>query len=209
MYHQKVELIFLSTGGVRISTREIQWTGIHHVRWPFVVYLFCEALSPLGLARGVREPRSRFRSCQVLSIPIPSPVATDDKDNAASQPRGIGRATKREGRQREEEQEERTFYPSFASSVSPYRWRYRAPRRSSISPCSLHPSPLFSHPVPTAACASCSMARKITEPSIVFSLSPCPTGGIFAGGQYAGNSGARTLLFSGWKAPKGKKVNIK
>jgi len=26
---------------------EIQRTGIHHVRWPFVVYLFFEALSPL------------------------------------------------------------------------------------------------------------------------------------------------------------------
>lgn len=157
-----------------------------------MVYLFFETLPPLGLARSVREARSPFllgRARFYLSQSPTSPVTTDDKDDAASASRA-GKSEERKDRRKKDKKGTTIFFLFFlASTVLPVAGIVceSMPHHSFI-PCSLHPSPLLSHPVPTAACASCSMARKITEPSIVFSLLPYPTGGIFAGEQYAGNS---------------------
>lgn len=123
------------------------------------------------------------RSCQVLSISLAGLVATDDKDDTAeAEGSRAGKERRRKtegGGERKDERDD--VLSAFATTVSPHRRRYRVRKHTAplfhltVLSLSLHPSTLRSLTlVPTAACASCSMARKITEPSIVFSLLPLP-----------------------------------
>lgn len=198
--------MFLFTEGVRVFDSRSNGQGFITYADPswFISSLrYCLPLDSLvaHVKRDLVLGRARF----YLSQSPTSPVATDDKDDAASS-RRTEQAKRGEERQEGTRTRRTTSYPSL---LRLYRWRYRvrkctAPLFHLSSSCPLHPSPLFSHPVPTAACASCSMARKITEPSIVFSLLPCPTDGIFAEGQYAGNSELGRCYSPDGKPPKEK-----
>lgn len=131
------------------STRDSTRTGIHHVRWPSVVYLFLETLLlPLWTACGVRGKISLVPG---FISPPPSPHRAD-KDDAAEAERSnrpSGQRDEKKGRRKDERRNGRPI-------LGPYhRWRYRAkayrvallhPRSLSLSsslahPCSLIPPP--------------------------------------------------------------------
>lgn len=139
MPHRKVELVFLPTEEERVFDSRSNEQGFITYADPSWFISSLRHRLPLDPLTDVREARSRFRSCQVLSIPI---LYQRSRHRRRWLPPAEGSCRQREEKKdrREEGQEERRpILPRFdCIAVTGGGIACESiPRRTSISPCVL------------------------------------------------------------------------